>query len=273
MNHERTRILEQLQAQAEDLLHETPTLFAYGTVDPLGHPALRDVQLCAYMDPALPAESYFHVEIRLEALLEEALQLPVAGARILNHAPVNWQGAFLEAGRVVFSRDEPARVAFEEGVRRAYFDLKGMLAAHARPAGEAAVAIRTEEIQARLQHLDDWIARLRECGGVLSSDAVEDAAVRYMLQSAVSACLAVCLYVISALKLRPPRDITDIPGILAEVGVLEEGLARDLVPLIEIRHRLIHRPAQEEPALFQDVAGALTTLEYLAQVIRAQFKT
>jgi len=272
MNHERSRLVERLQAQAEDLLRETPTLFAYGIADPEGFPGLHDVQLAVYMDPALPSDSYFHVEIRLEALLEEALGLAVAGARILNGAPVNWQGAVLEAGRVVYSRDENARVSFEEKVRREYFDLKGLLAAHARPAREETVAIRPEEIRSQLQAMEASIGRIRNIADISSADPVTDAAARYHLQSAVTACLALCLHLISALKLRPPRDISDIPGILAEVGVLEEGLARELVPLIEIRTQLVYDIGGEERPLGQELLPHLAHLQEFADGVRTRFQ-
>lgn len=127
MNDERSQILERLQTQAADLLEETPTLFAYGIADPGEFPALRDVQLAAYMEPDLPPESYFHVEIRLEALLEEALGVRAAGARILNGAPLTFHGAVLTVGRLIYSRDEGSWIAFEGRVWRAYLDIREML--------------------------------------------------------------------------------------------------------------------------------------------------
>src|SRR3990172_6691752 len=164
MNDERSQILERLQAQADELLGQTPTLFAYGIADPGEFPALRDVHLAAYMEPGLPPESYFHVEIRLETLLEEALAVPAAGARILNGAPLTFQGAVLTAGRGIYSRDEGSRIAFEERVRREYFDLKEMLALHGQPMREEAVTVRTEEIASRLHALEGYLARIRAVG-------------------------------------------------------------------------------------------------------------
>lgn len=270
MNHERASLVERLQAEAADLLGETPTLFAYGIADSERFPGLRDVQVAAYMDPALPPESYFHVEIRLEALLEEALSISASGVRILNAGPLTLQGAVLEAGRVIFSRDEPARIAYEERVRQEYFDLKSLLAAHAGPAEETTVTIHPEEIAPRLQRLNAWMARLRDCGDTTSSDAVRDAAICYYLQSAITSCLGVCLYLLSALKLRPPRDVTDIPEVLAEVGILEGEIARELTGLIEVRHRLVHLPEQEHWALLEGLSGYLASLDRFKQAARTQ---
>lgn len=272
MNDERSQILERLQTQAADLLEETPTLFAYGIADPGEFPALRDVQLAAYMEPDLPPESYFHVEIRLETLLEEALAVPVAGARILNGAPLTFQGAVLTAGRVIYSRDEGTRIALEERVRREYFDLKEMLALHGQPIGEEAVTVRTEEIASRLHALEGYLARIRALGDLSSPDPIKEAAGRYALQSAITSCLAVCLHLASALKLRPPRDLTDIPEVLAEVGLLERELARELVQLIEIRAQLVYDPGGEERPLGQELLPRLARLQEFADGVRTRFQ-
>src|SRR3990172_4918869 len=227
MNDERSQILERLQAQADELLGQTPTLFAYGIADPGEFPALRDVHLAAYMEPGLPPESYFHVEIRLETLLEEALAVPAAGARILNGAPLTFQGAVLTAGRAIYSRDEGSRIAFEE--------------------------------------------RVRALGDLSSPDPIKEVAGRYALQSAITSCLAVCLHLASALKLRPPRDFIDIPEVLAEIGLLEGDVARELVQLIEIRAQLVYDPGGEERPLGQELLPRLARLPEIADVVRTRF--
>jgi len=273
MNDERSQILERLQAQADELLGQTPTLFAYGIADPGEFPALRDVHLAAYMEPGLPPESYFHVEIRLETLLEEALAVPAAGARILNGAPLTFQGAVLTAGRAIYSRDEGSRIAFEERVRREYFDLKEMLALHGQPMREEAVTVRTEEIASRLHALEGYLARIRALGDLSSPDPIKEVAGRYALQSAITSCLAVCLHLASALKLRPPRDFIDIPEVLAEVGLLEGDVARELACLIGIRNQLVHDPADGDPELVEGLPGHLAGLERFAHAVRDRLQT
>ncbi|KRT69845.1 MAG: hypothetical protein XU15_C0008G0069 [candidate division NC10 bacterium CSP1-5] len=228
MNDERSQILERLQAQADELLGQTPTLFAYGIADPGEFPALRDVHLAAYMEPGLPPESYFHVEIRLETLLEEALAVPAAGARILNGAPLTFQGAVLTAGRAIYSRDEGSRIAFEE--------------------------------------------RVRALGDLSSPDPIKEVAGRYALQSAITSCLAVCLHLASALKLRPPRDFIDIPEVLAEIGLLEGDVARELARLIGIRNQLVHDPAEGDPTLFEGLPGHLASLDRFAHAVRERLQ-
>jgi uncharacterized protein YutE (UPF0331/DUF86 family) len=272
VNRERSSLVEQLQAQAADLLEETPTLFAYGIADPGEFPALRDLQLAAYMEPGLPPASYFHVEIRLETLLEEALAVPAAGARILNGAPLTFQGAVVTAGRVIYSGDEDTRIAFEERVRKEYFDLKEMLAVHGQSKGEEAVTVRTEEIASRLQALEGYLARIRALGDLSSPDPIKEAAGRYALQSAITSCLAVCLHLASALKLRPPRDFTDIPEVLAEVGLLEGDVARELTQLIGIRNQLVHDPAGGSPELVEGMPSHLAGLDRFAYAVRERLQ-
>ncbi|MGH7381151.1 MAG: DUF86 domain-containing protein [Candidatus Methylomirabilales bacterium] len=270
MNRERSQIFDRLQTQAEDLLGQTPTLFAYGIADPGEFPALRDLQLAAYMEPDLPPESYFHVEIRLETLLEEALAVPTAEARILNGAPLTFAGAVLTAGRVIYSRSEDTRIAFEGRVRRTYLDLRHMLMSRQRPT-EGAVTIRRDEIATELEKLQTYIGRLRGLQEVASTDPITEGAARYFLQSAANCCLAICLDLIAALKLRPPRDFTDIPEVLAEVGLLEADSARELIRLIGIRNQLVHDPADGDPALFQGLPAYMASLENFVQVVRAKF--
>ncbi|MEE8229696.1 MAG: HepT-like ribonuclease domain-containing protein [candidate division NC10 bacterium] len=269
MNPEPSTIFERLQAQAEDLLAETPTLFAYGIAVPDGFPALHEVQLAVYMDPSLPPESYFHVEIRLEALLEETLAIPVAGARILNSTPLTLQGAVLTAGRVIYSRDEGARIAFEQQVWRRYFDFRQMLVCDQRTTVEGAVMNRKEEVAARLRQMEEYIGHVRELEETASEGPIKGGAGRYFLQSAVTCCLVICLELIAALKLRPPRDLTDVPEVLAEVSLVGGDLARELARLIAIRDQLVHDPDTAETPLGQ---GHLGSLERFAQAVRERIE-
>ncbi|MFQ5847320.1 MAG: HepT-like ribonuclease domain-containing protein [Candidatus Methylomirabilales bacterium] len=269
MNCERSQLFERLQAEAENLLGETPTLFAYGIAMPEDFPALRDVQIAAFMDPNLPPGSYFHVEIRLETLLEEMLAVPGAGVRILNETPLTFRGAVLTAGRVVYSRDEEARIAFERGVWGRYFDLRQMLGWELHPM-EDAVTIRRDEMTARLGQMERCIGQLRGFEKAAAADPIQEGAGRYFLQSAITCALAVCLELITAMKLRPPRDFADIPEVLAEVGQLEPGLARELGQLIEIRNRLVLDPGTEDASLSEELPSHLTSLERFARAAQEQ---
>lgn len=270
MNDERASLVERLEAEAADLLGETPTLFAYGIATFDRFALLRDVHLAAYMDPNLPPESYFHVEIRLETLLEETLAVPVAGARILNNAPLTVQGAVLMAGRAIYSRDEELRIAFEAQVRRTYLDFMELLVGSQEAIEEDAVTIRRNEVATRLDQMADFIGRVRSLVEFPATNPTTEGASRYFFQSAVTCSLTICLDLIASLKLRPPRDVTDIPEILAEVGLLEAGLARDIRPLLEIRSQLVRDPDKGSDLTSERLAGLLVYLERFAQAIRVR---
>jgi uncharacterized protein YutE (UPF0331/DUF86 family) len=272
MHSEPSTIFDRVQEKAGEMLEETPALFAYGIADPDSLPALRDVQLATYMDPSLPPESYFHVEIRLEALLEEILEIPVGGAWILNAAPLTLQGVVLTAGRLIYSRDEEVRIGFEGDVWHKYLDLRHMLAWDPRPAEEGAVTIRREELAERLEQLEGHIGCARGLEEIPPTEPIKEAASRYYVQSAIAGCLAICLHFIAALKLRPPRDISDIPEVLAEVNLLEGGLVRELVHLIGIRNQLVYDPDRVAALWSHGLPGHLATLEGFAHAVRAQLQ-
>ncbi|MEE8503276.1 MAG: HepT-like ribonuclease domain-containing protein [candidate division NC10 bacterium] len=272
MNSESSNIFDRLQEKAGEILAETPTLFAYGIADPDDFPALRDVQLAAYMDPGLPPESYFHVEIRLETLLEETLAVPVAAARILNAAPLTFHGAVLSAGRVIYSRDERGRIAFEEGVWTKYLDLRHMLACGPQPAEEDAVTIPREEVTERLEQLEGHISHARGLVDAPSTEPITQAAGRYYLQSAITCCLAICLNLSVTLKLRPPRDLADIPEVLAEVSLLDVDVVRELTRLITIRDQLVYDPGKAETVQSHELPDYLASLERFARAIRERLE-
>jgi len=272
MHSEPSNIFERLQEKAGEILEETPALFGYGIADPNVLPALRDVQLAAYMDPSLPPESYFHVEIRLEALLEEILEIPVGGAWILNTAPLTLQGAVLTAGRLIYSRNEELRIGFEGDVWHKYLDLRHMLVWDPRPAEEGAVTIGREELAERFEQMEGHIGRARGLEEIPPTEPIKEAAGRYYVQSATAGCLAICLHLIAALKLRPPRDITDIPEVLAEVNLLEGGLVRELIQLIGIRNQLVYDPDKVEALWSHGLPGHLASLERFARTIRERIE-
>ena len=272
MHSEPSNIFERLQEKAKEILEETPTLFAYGIADASSFPAFRGVQMATYMDPGLPVESYFHVEIRLETLLEETLAVPVAGARILNAAPLTFHAAVLSAGRVIYSRDERGRIAFEEGVWSEYFDFRHMLASGPQPAEEGAGMILRAELTDRLEQLEGNIERARALEGTPSTEPIREAAGRYYLQSAITCCLTICLNLSATLKLRPPRDMADIPEVLAEVNLLEGDLARKLVQLIDMRNQLVYDPDKAETLRSHGLPGCLVSLERFARAIRERLE-
>jgi len=74
------------------------------------------------------------------------------------------------------------------------------------------------------------------------------------------------------LKLRPPRDFIDIPEVLAEIGLLEGDVARELARLIGIRNQLVHDPAEGDPTLFEGLPGHLASLDRFAHAVRERLQ-
>ena len=64
--------------------------------------------------------------------LARALEVPAVDLIILDTAPLELRGRVVQEGRVIFSADEPRRVAFEVATRSEYFDFLPVLEAHTR---------------------------------------------------------------------------------------------------------------------------------------------
>ena len=79
-------------------------------------------------------------------------------------------------------------------------------------------------------------------------------------------------HLILALKLHPPRDFTDIPEVLAEVGLFEGDVARELTRLIGIRNQLVHDPAEGDPELVEGLPDHLAGLDRFAHAVRERLE-
>lgn len=76
---------------------------------------------------APPTEEPLRLELVLTADINRALAIDAADVRILNNAPLVFQGQVLTHGRLIFCQDAPARVEFECRVRGEYFDFLPVL--------------------------------------------------------------------------------------------------------------------------------------------------
>lgn len=61
-------------------------------------------------------------QARLATQLAEALGVPEVDLLSLDRARLELRGRVVQEGKLIYSRDEPARVAFEVRTRSAYFD-------------------------------------------------------------------------------------------------------------------------------------------------------
>ncbi len=71
-------------------------------------------------------------EVALAQALASALDVPAVDLVDLDRAPVRLKGRIVQEGQLLFSVDEPARVAFEVRTRSEYFDFRPTLDAHRR---------------------------------------------------------------------------------------------------------------------------------------------
>lgn len=69
---------------------------------------------------------------RLADRLARALGAPAVDLVVLERAGLELRGEVVQRGRLLFSRDEPARVAFEVRTRSEYLDFLPTLQAHTR---------------------------------------------------------------------------------------------------------------------------------------------
>ncbi len=68
----------------------------------------------------------------LASALASALDVPTVDLVDLDRAPLRLKGRIVQEGQLLFSADEPARVAFEVRTRSEYFDFRPTLDTHRR---------------------------------------------------------------------------------------------------------------------------------------------
>jgi hypothetical protein len=125
-------IRAQLAEIAPRVFQNTPVLFAYlyGS-HAVGVPhRFSDLDIAVFAgetDPAVCLDLELSLSLRIDEELDHAVQSEV---RIINLLPLVLKGRILTDGVIIYSVDEAARVDFECGVRRAYFDFLPVLQFH-----------------------------------------------------------------------------------------------------------------------------------------------
>ena len=126
--------LDHLRAAAPTAFEGTSVLFAYlfGSVAE-GHEAPgSDVDIAVFLEPAPTPERSVDLSLELAGRLARASCVGDIEVLVLNAAPLPIKGRVLRNRIVLYSRDEPARVAFESRAFREFFDLQ----IHAAPMDE-----------------------------------------------------------------------------------------------------------------------------------------
>jgi hypothetical protein len=88
--------------------------------------------VAVYLAPDVPSERYVDLSLQLAGRLSDASGVGGIEVLVLNEAPLPIRGRVVRQRIVIYSRDEPARVAFESRTLREFFDFE----IHAVPMNE-----------------------------------------------------------------------------------------------------------------------------------------
>jgi predicted nucleotidyltransferase len=83
---------------------------------------LSDVDIALITAPRLSPHDRLKLELAVADALAQHCGLANADVRVINEAPVMLRGQVVTEGRLLFARDEVARVEFETRTRSEYFD-------------------------------------------------------------------------------------------------------------------------------------------------------
>lgn len=117
---------ERLRDVAADAFATLPVRFAYLFGSQVaGRPRPdSDVDVAVLADDAVPEDAYDRLALRCADALTVASQVPRIEVTVLNRAPLRFVGRVLRQRVVLFSRDEPARVAYESLMGRMADDVE-----------------------------------------------------------------------------------------------------------------------------------------------------
>jgi hypothetical protein len=118
--------LDRLREAGPGSLEGTPVLFAYvfGSVAEGRAGPASDVDVAVFVEPDVPSERYVDLSLELARRLAEGSGVGRIEVLVLNDAPLPIKGRAVRHRIVLFSRDEPARVAFESLTLREFFDFQ-----------------------------------------------------------------------------------------------------------------------------------------------------
>lgn len=201
---------------------------------------------------------------RLWSELYGAVEEAVPGTRIdlvfLHRTPPLLSERIARPGRVVLSRDEPARLRWVVHTKSRYCDLRPL---RRRLDDAVERRIRTgrfgrgdghpEVVRRRLRRLDERLGRLRELAGRPREEFLEDslaqAAAERLLQVSVQIVLDVGAHVLSERGILDWEEYRQIPELLAREGVIPPALAGRLADAAGQRNVLVHLYLDVDPEL------------------------
>jgi predicted nucleotidyltransferase len=116
--------IQKLQSTVHRIFKGTPVLCAYlygSHAKAQAHP-FSDLDIGIYVED-VDINTCLDLELSLAVRIDDNLNNTVqTEVRILNHLPLTVKGRILGEAKLIYSRDEGQRIAFETQVRKAYFD-------------------------------------------------------------------------------------------------------------------------------------------------------
>ena len=101
-----------------------------------------------------------------------------------------------------------------------------------------------EQLQSKLDILKANLAKLdaipQDTADTFKADARNLPAALYLLQTSIQALIDVAGYVAGARALPTPRTSHEVFERLEEAGLLPEGTAREVAPIVGFRNRVVH---------------------------------
>jgi predicted nucleotidyltransferase len=116
--------LPRLKKTMELILSNRPVSLAYlyGSAAKGQTTPFSDVDIALLTIGSLPPYDMYKLILGVQQSLYEAIGIPNIDVRIINEAPLVFQGRVVTEGILLYARDDRERVAYETGTRLRYFD-------------------------------------------------------------------------------------------------------------------------------------------------------
>jgi uncharacterized protein YutE (UPF0331/DUF86 family)/predicted nucleotidyltransferase len=271
------------------LAHVTPPVVAaylFGSAARGETTSLSDVDIAVYLDEP-SRESRVAAYLGLRRRLDQALANGPVDLVLLNDAPPALAGRII-AGDLVYSADERERIRLETTILSQYQDLLPALKQYDRLLHARALAglfgkrspamIDTQSVNDRLAFIQATLQQLRSRQPLtletLKNDPDKRGATLYELQTCIEAMSDIANHIIAATGLRKPQERGEAFTILAEAGILPQGLAQELVEAVGMRNIVVHGYLNVVLELVhQTLQNDLSYIEAFAQHIVAYLRS
>ncbi len=108
--------------------------------------------------------------------------------------------------------------------------------------------ISLQKVERKLLDLDEFLTLLQEISAKAPEEFLSDklliGSAKYYLQVSIECCLDIANHIISAKRLRAPKDYADSFRVLEENEILAPDLGKRLQQMAKFRNRLVHLYAE-----------------------------